>query len=90
MTIVEVSAAAFNDLDRLIGRLDLPDDTLARVERSLLILRDFPLAGKQFEGRWESFRFLVGSWPWLILAYEYDEKRDTATIVTIQDRRASP
>ncbi len=88
MTRVEVSAAARDDLERLIASHSLPGDTRERVQRSLRHLERFPLLGPALGGRWERFRFLLGPWRWLILVYVYLEEDDRVVVVTIQDGRA--
>ena len=89
MPQVEVSAAAREDLERLIASHSLPDDTRERVRRSLRHLERFPLLGPALGGRWEGFRFLLGPWRWLILVYAYFEEEDRVVVVTIQDGRAA-
>jgi len=89
MSQVELSAAAREDLDRLIMTHSLPGDTRARVRRSLRHLERFPLLGPALGGRWEGFRFLLGPWRWLILVYVYLEEEDRVVVVTIQDGRAA-
>jgi len=85
---VEISAAARQDLERLIASHSLPGDTRDRVQRSLRHLERFPLLGAALDDRWEGFRFLLGPWRWLILVYVYLEEEDRVVVVTIQDGRA--
>lgn len=89
MARVEVAAAAVADLDRLIRSHSLPNDTRARVKRSLGPLRLFPRLGPALTGRWRGFRFLLGPWRWMLIVYVLDEAADRVVIVTIQDGRSS-
>lgn len=89
MARVELSLAAVENLDRMIITHSLPIDTRARVKRSLGILEQFPLVGRQLEGRWQPLRLLIGPWRWLLLVYLYDERDDLIVVVTIQDARSS-
>jgi hypothetical protein len=89
VTHVELDLAAVEDLDRMIVTHSLPSDTRARVKRSLGILEQFPLVGRQLEGRWQPLRLLIGPWRWLLLVYLYDEHDDLIVVVTIQDARSS-
>lgn len=89
MAHVELSAAARQDLERLIASHSLPGDTGERVRRSLRPLERFPLLGAALDGRWEGFRFLLGPWRWLILVYVYMEDDERVVVVTIQDARAA-
>ena len=89
MTRVELSAAAVEDLDRLIRTLSLPADTKKRVKKSARFLERFPLLGPALVDRWEGFRFLLGPWRWMLLVYVYLESDDRVVIVTIQDSRSS-
>jgi len=86
---VELSLAAVENLDRMIVTHSLPVDTRARVKRSLGILEQFPLVGRQLEGRWQPLRLLIGPWRWLLLVYLYDEHDDLIVVVTTQDARSS-
>jgi plasmid stabilization system protein ParE len=89
VTRVVLAPAAVDDLRRLIATHSLPDDTRARVRRSLEPLALFPLLGAPLASRWEGFRFVLGPWRWMIVVYVYDDSTDTVAIVTIQDGRAS-
>ncbi|HEY5045854.1 MAG TPA: hypothetical protein VII53_08355 [Solirubrobacteraceae bacterium] len=89
MARVELSLAAVENLDRMIVTHSLPSDTRARVKRSLGILEQFPLVGRQLEGRWQPLRLLIGPWRWLLLVYLYDEHDDLIVVVTTQDARSS-
>ena len=88
MARVELTAAAVQDLDVLIRTHSLPDDTRARVARSLRVLERFPLIGPSLAGRWEGFRFLLGPWRWLVIVYVFLEAEDRVVVVTIQDGRS--
>ena len=89
MARVELSAAAAEDLERLIRTHSLPADTKKRVKRSLQPLRRFPLLGAALEGRWSSFRFVLGPWRWLVIVYVYLEADERVVVVTIQDGRSA-
>ena len=67
----------------------LRPDTRARVQRSLRILERFPSVGREMEGRWDSIRFILGPWRWLLLVYVHDQQQDLAIVLTIQDARSS-
>lgn len=92
MALVEISARAGEELERLIASHSLPGDTRERLRRSLGHLERFPLLGPALGGRWEGLRFVLGPWRWLILVYVYLEAEDRVVVVTIQDGRsgASP
>lgn len=83
-----MTRTAVEDLDRLIVTLTLPPDTRERVKRSVGPLREFPRLGAQLEGRWESFRFVLGPWRSMLLVYAYDEHADRVSVVTVQDARS--
>lgn len=89
MAEVRLSAVAVEDLERMILTHSLPADTKARVARSLEPLSRFPLLGRELEGRWSPFRFLLGPWRWMLILYIYDEPEDVVLVVTIQDARSS-
>jgi hypothetical protein len=86
---VEVSAAAVEDLERLIFTHSLPPDTKERVRRSLRPLEPLPLLGAALEGRWSSFRFVLGPWRWMLVVYVYLEADDRVVVVSIQDGRSA-
>jgi hypothetical protein len=86
---VRLSAVAVEDLDRLILTHSLPPGTRERVGRSLRTLERFPLLGRELQGRWSPFRFVLGPWRWLLVVYAYDEQRDLMLVVTLQDARSS-
>lgn len=89
MARVELSAAAVEDLDRLIRSHSLPADTKERLKRSLRPLEQFPQLGPALEGRWTGFRFILGPWRWMVVVYVHLEPEDRVVIVTIQDGRSS-
>ena len=77
------------DLHGLVDGLGLPPDALVRVQRTLRTLQRFPLAGRMLTGRWEGTRFLIGPWPWMILAYTFGEPGDAVYVVVVHDGRSS-
>lgn len=89
MTRVELSAAALEDLERLMFTHSLPADTKQRVRRSIEPLGRFPLLGAALHGRWSGLRFILGPWRWLVIVYVYLEEEDRVVVVTIQDGRAA-
>jgi hypothetical protein len=89
MAEVRLSAVAVEDLERMILTHSLPADTRARAARSLEPLSRFPLLGRELEGRWRPFRFILGPWRWMLILYVYDEMEDVALVLTIQDARSS-
>jgi plasmid stabilization system protein ParE len=86
---VELSAAAAEDLDRLIYTHSLPADTKNRVRHRLRPLARFPLLGSGLSGRWSGFRFVLGPWRWMVIVYVHLEAEDRVVVVTIQDGRSS-
>jgi plasmid stabilization system protein ParE len=86
---VELSAAAVEDLGRLIRSHSLPSDTKERFKRALRSLEQFPLLGAALGGRWTGFYFILGPWRWMVVVYVYLEAEDRVVIVTIQDGRSS-
>jgi len=89
VTQVELSAAALEDLDRLIHTHSLPATTRARVERTLAPLGRFPLLGPALTGRWAGLGFVLGPWRWMVIVYVHLETEDRGVVVTIQDGRSS-
>lgn len=89
MARVELSTSAVHDLERLIRSHSLPDDTRARVRRSLEPLARFPRIGPELVGRWQGLRFVLGPWRWMIVVCVFLEDEDRVVIVTIQDGRSS-
>ena len=89
MALVELSAAAAKDLDRLIYTNVLPADTKDRVRHRLRPLERFPLLGPALSGRWSGFRFVLGPWRWMVIVYVHLEAEDRVVVATIQDGRSS-
>lgn len=89
MAGVELTAAAVEDLDRLVITLSLPADTRQRLKRSLAPLAQFPLLGPELDGRWKGMRFILGPWRWMLVVYRFDELQERVTVLTIQDSRSS-
>lgn len=89
MAAVIVTPQAERDIEDAITDLNLPDDTWARIGRSLRLLEDFPLAGRALEGQWSAARFLLGPWPWMILLYRYDEPSERVFLVAAHDARSA-
>lgn len=89
MAQVLVTPQAQRDLDEAISTLNLPDDTWARIARSLRTLETFPLTGAELGGNWAPARFVLGPWPWMILLYSYEESSDRAYVVAMHDGRSA-
>jgi plasmid stabilization system protein ParE len=89
MASVVLARSAVADLDRLIVTHSLPATTQERVRASLEPLAAFPKMGPALTGRWQGFRFILGPWPWMLLAYVYEEATDRVSVVTIQDARSA-
>jgi hypothetical protein len=89
MSVIEVTRQAREELLELVETRHLPADTRERVSRSLLILREFPRAGKQLSGVWRDCRALIGPWGWLIIVYMYIEAEDRAVVIAFHDARTS-
>ena len=89
MASVIVTPRAGRNLAALTRSLMLPASTAERVRRSLEPLEQFPLLGAPLEGRWQGFRFLLGPWRWMVIAYSYDDALDQVAVVTIQDARSA-
>lgn len=89
MPTIEVTRLARDELRALIESRQLPDDTRDRISRTLLMLEDFPRAGKQLSGVWRDCRALIGPWGWLIVVYMYIEAEDRVAIVAFHDARTS-
>lgn len=89
MARVELARAAVEDLDRLVAALTLPADTRERVRASLRPLAELPRIGVELTGRWAGLRFVLGSWRWMLLVYEYDEDGGRVVVLTIPDARSS-
>jgi plasmid stabilization system protein ParE len=84
-----VTPRAQRDVNEAIANHELPDDTWARIARSLRTLETFPLAGPALAGRWAPARFVLGPWPWLIVLYIYDESSDRVHVVAAHDARSA-
>lgn len=89
MAQVIVTPRARRDVDEAISTLSLPDDTWARIARSLRALETFPLAGPELAGRWAPARFLLGPWSWMILLYRYEESTNRVYVVAMHDGRSA-
>lgn len=89
MAQVIVTPRALRDVDEAIAALGLPDDTWARIARSLRTLETFPLAGPELGGRWAPTRFVLGPWPWMILLYSYEESSNRVFVVAMHDGRSA-
>ena len=89
MAQVIVTPQARRDVDEAISALNLPDDTWARIARSLRPLEMFPLAGPKLGGRWAPTRFVLGPWSWMILLYRYEQPSDRVYVVAMHDGRSA-
>lgn len=89
MAEVEVTRLAREELRTLIESRELPTDTRQRVRRSLLVLEEFPRAGKQLSGVWRDCRALIGPWGWLVVVYVYIEAENRVVIIAFHDARTS-
>ena len=87
MPRVELSAAALEDLERLIYTHSLPASTKERVQHRLRPLERFPLLGGALPDRWSGFRFVLGPWRWMVIVYVHLEDEDRVVVTTIQDGR---
>src|ERR671936_542952 len=88
MARVELAASAVEDLLALIRTHSLPDDSTARVVRSLRPLERFPLLGPALSGPWDGFRFVLGPWRWMPLVYVVLDAEDRVAVFTTQDARS--
>jgi hypothetical protein len=89
MPAIEVTRQARDELGSLIETRQLPADTRERLSRSLLMLEEFPRAGKQLAGVWRDCRALIGPWGWLIVVYIYVESEDRVVVIAFHDARTS-
>lgn len=89
MAQVIVTPRARRDADEAISTLSLPEETWARIARSLRVLETFPLAGPELVGRWAPARFVLGPWSWMILLYRYEESSDRVYVVAMHDARSA-
>jgi plasmid stabilization system protein ParE len=84
-----VTPRARRDVDEAISALTLPEDTWARIARSLIPLETFPLAGPELAGRWAPTRFVLGPWSWMILLYRYEQSSDRIYVIAMHDGRSA-
>ncbi|HTR74136.1 MAG TPA: type II toxin-antitoxin system RelE/ParE family toxin [Solirubrobacterales bacterium] len=89
MPSIEVTRQARDELRALIETRELPTDTRERIAQALVILEDFPRAGKQLSGVWRDCRALIGPWGWLIVVYIYMETEDRVVVIAFHDARTS-
>ncbi|MGB7685405.1 MAG: type II toxin-antitoxin system RelE/ParE family toxin [Solirubrobacterales bacterium] len=89
MPTIEVTRQARDEFRELIKTRQLPPDTRKRVTRGLLMLEEFPRAGKQLSGVWRDCRALIGPWGWLIVVYIYIENKDRVVVIAFHDARTS-
>jgi hypothetical protein len=89
MPAVEVTRQARTQLRNLIETRRLPSETRGRISRSLLMLEEFPRAGKQLSGVWRDCRAVIGPWGWLIVVYIYIEAEDRVVVIAFHDARTS-
>lgn len=89
MPSIEVTRLARDELRGLIESRQLPADTRQRVARSLLVVEEFPRAGKQLSGIWRDCRALIGPWGWLIVVYMFLEADDRVIVIAFHDARTS-
>jgi ParE-like toxin of type II ParDE toxin-antitoxin system len=89
MPAIEVTRQARDELRSLIETRQLPADTGERLSRSLLLLEEFPRAGKQLAGVWRDCRALIGPWRWLIVVYMYIEPEERVVVIAFHDARTS-
>ncbi len=87
MASVELSAVALQDLDGPIETRSLPSNARERVRQRLEVLEAFPRVGRRLEGRWHSYRVLIGPWRWMLFVYLVLDEEDRVLIVTVQDAR---
>jgi plasmid stabilization system protein ParE len=84
---VELSAAALQDLDGLIETRSLPANARERIKQRLEVLEAFPRIGRRLEGRWRSYRVLIGPWRWMLFVYLVLDEEDRVLIAAVQDAR---
>jgi plasmid stabilization system protein ParE len=90
MAQIVVSPAAAESLARLIVTHSLPADTKERFRRSISVLADFPLLGRELRGGgYDGVRFVLGPWRWMIVVYEHDDAAEAVNILGIEDGRSS-
>jgi hypothetical protein len=76
-------------VEEAISTLGLPDDSWARIARSLRTLETFPQGGPELAGRWAPARFVVGPWAWMILLYRYEKPSDRVFVLAMHDGRSA-
>jgi len=86
---VELSFGAVEDLEQLILTHSLPSNTRLRLKKSLRVLAEFPLLGRELSGRWRETRFILGPWRWLLIVYRYEQAGDRVLVLAIQDARSN-
>jgi hypothetical protein len=86
---VIITPRARRDVEESVSALNLPDDTWARIARSLRALETFPLAGPELGGRWAPTRFVLGPWSWMILLYRYEPSSDRVYVIAMHDGRSA-
>ena len=59
------------------------------MRQRLEVLEAFPRVGRRLEGRWHSYRVLIGPWRWMLFVYLVLDEEDRVLIVTVQDARAA-
>jgi hypothetical protein len=89
MARVVVTKAAARSLAELIDTHSLPDDTPARIRRSLRPLERFPRLGPILEPGTPELRFLLGPWRWLVLVYTSRVDDDLVAVLAFEDGRSA-
>lgn len=89
MAQVIITPRARADVDEMITTLKLPADTWSRIDRSLRVVKTFPLAGKGLEGSWADVRFVLGPWTWMLLLYSYEATEDLVYVAAVHDGRSA-
>jgi plasmid stabilization system protein ParE len=89
MARVVVTESAAAELQALIRSHQLPEQTVTRVQRSLLPLEDFPELGAPLTGALAGRRFLLGPWRWMIIIYRFYPDRDLVAVLAFADGRSS-
>ena len=91
MARLEWSRSALLALEHLVRGHGLPSDTRDRVEESARPLGRFPRFGPQIEvlSDGAELRFLIGTWPWLVIVYLYIEGEDRIVVASVEDGRAA-
>ena len=82
---VRIARRAVEDIAYMKRKLELPDDTMERLQATLEPLGRFPELGPALVGRWKGYRVLIGPWRWMLVVYRIDG--DGVTVLTIQDAR---